>query len=77
MPSLNFLTNVLEAVSAHPPSSSIIFLATKSGMPFSFSSKKKADVYFRLKRLIDKNGMGELFKVMLITNKKTNFRIGF
>ena len=42
-------------------------------LPFS----KKADVYFRLKRLIDKNGMGELFKVMLITNKKTNFRIFF
>ena len=42
-------------------------------LPFS----KKADIYFRLKRLIDKNGMGELFKVMLITNKKTNFRIGF
>jgi SAM-dependent MidA family methyltransferase len=27
--------------------------------------------------LIDKNEMGELFKVMLITNKKTNFNIGF
>ena len=35
-------------------------------LPFS----KKADIYFRLKRLIDKNEMGELFKVMLITNKK-------
>ena len=42
-------------------------------LPFS----KKADIYFRLKRLIDKNEMGELFKVMLITNKKTNFNIGF
>ena len=38
---------------------------------------KKADIYFRLKRLIDKNQMGELFKVMLITNKKTKFQIGF
>jgi len=38
---------------------------------------KKADIYFRLKRLIDKNEMGELFKVMLITNKKTNFNLGF
>jgi len=42
-------------------------------LPFS----KKTDIYFRLKRLIDINGMGELFKVMLITNKKTDFRIGF
>ena len=42
-------------------------------LPFS----KKTDIYLRLKRLIDKNEMGELFKVMLITNKKTNFNIGF
>ena len=42
-------------------------------LPFS----KKADIYFRLKRLIDKNEMGELFKAMLITNKKTNFNLGF
>ena len=38
---------------------------------------EKTDIYLRLKRLIDKNEMGELFKVMLITNKKTNFKIGF
>ena len=42
-------------------------------LPFS----KKADIYYRLKRLIDKNQMGELFKVMLITNKNINFKIGF
>ncbi len=42
-------------------------------LPFS----KKADIYYRLKRLIDKNQMGNLFKVMLITDKKTNFRVGF
>ncbi|MDC0142824.1 hypothetical protein OAI70_01795 [Candidatus Pelagibacter sp.] len=42
-------------------------------LPFS----KKADIYFRLKRLIDKNQMGNLFKVMLITNKKINFKTGF
>ena len=42
-------------------------------LPFS----KKADIYYRLKRLIDKNQMGNLFKVMLITDKKTNFRAGF
>ncbi len=38
---------------------------------------KKADIYYRLKRLIDKNQMGDLFKVMLITSKKINFKIGF
>jgi len=38
---------------------------------------KKVDIYYRLKRLIDKNYMGDLFKVMLITDKKTNFRVGF
>ena len=31
---------------------------------------KKADIYFRIKRLIDENQMGRLFKVMFITNKK-------
>ena len=38
---------------------------------------KKADIYFRLKRLIDKKQMGNLFKFMLITNKKINFKTGF
>ncbi|MDC0200260.1 SAM-dependent methyltransferase [Candidatus Pelagibacter sp.] len=38
---------------------------------------KKADIYYRLKRLIDKRQMGNLFKVMLITNKKINFKLGF
>ena len=38
---------------------------------------QKADIYYRLKRLIDKNQMGELFKVMFISNKKINFKIGF
>ena len=42
-------------------------------LPFS----KKADIYYRLKRLIDKNQMGDLFKVMLITNKKIDFKTGF
>ena len=42
-------------------------------LPFS----KKADIYYRLKRLIDKNQMGDLFKVMLITDKKINFKTGF
>jgi len=42
-------------------------------LPFS----KKADIYFRVKRLIDKNSMGELFKVMLATKKNVNFKTGF
>ena len=38
---------------------------------------KKADIFYRLKRLIDKNQMGDLFKVMLIKNKKNKFKLGF
>ena len=38
---------------------------------------KKADIYYRLERLIDKKYMGELFKVMFITQKKNNFTMGF
>jgi len=42
-------------------------------MPFS----KKADIYFRIKRLIDGSQMGHLFKVMFITRQKNKFRLGF
>mgnify|MGYP001266876578 FL=1 len=42
-------------------------------LPFS----KKADIYFRVKKLIDNNSMGELFKVLLATNKNTVFKTGF
>ena len=38
---------------------------------------KKADAYYRLKRLIDNKFMGELFKVMLLTKKNNKFNIGF
>ena len=38
---------------------------------------KKADIYFRLKRLIDDKQMGNLFKVMLIKNQKNKFKLGF
>ena len=38
---------------------------------------KKADIFYRLKRLIDDNQMGNLFKVMLIKNKKNKFKLGF
>jgi NADH dehydrogenase [ubiquinone] 1 alpha subcomplex assembly factor 7 len=41
------------------------------------SFSEKADIYFRIKRLIDKNQMGELFKVMLITTHKNKFKLGF
>jgi NADH dehydrogenase [ubiquinone] 1 alpha subcomplex assembly factor 7 len=42
-------------------------------MPFS----KKADIYFRVKRLIGESQMGNLFKVMFITNHKNKFKLGF
>ena len=42
-------------------------------MPFN----KKADIYFRIKRLVDKNEMGNLFKVMFVTNKNNKFQLGF
>ena len=42
-------------------------------VPFS----KKADIYFRVKRLIDNKQMGNLFKVLFITNKKNKFKLGF
>ena len=38
---------------------------------------KKADIYFRIKRLIDSNQMGDLFKVMFVTNLKNKFKLGF
>ena len=43
----------------------------------NMSFSKKADIYFRVKRLIDENQMGHLFKVMLITNHKNKFKLGF
>ena len=38
---------------------------------------KKADIYFRLQRLIDDKQMGNLFKVMFIKNQKNKFKLGF
>ncbi len=38
---------------------------------------RKADIYYRLERLIDEKQMGNLFKVMLIKNKKNKFKLGF
>ena len=41
------------------------------------SFSKKADIYFRLKRLIDEKEMGNLFKVMFIKNKHNKYKLGF
>ena len=38
---------------------------------------RKADIYYRLHRLIDEKQMGNLFKFMLIKNKKNKFKLGF
>ena len=43
----------------------------------NMSFSKKADIYYRIKRLIDKNLMGYLFKIMFITNHKNKFKLGF
>tara|TARA_Y100000992_G_C21219593_1_gene469772 strand:- start:89 stop:1135 length:1047 start_codon:yes stop_codon:yes gene_type:complete len=43
----------------------------------NLSFLKKADIYYRLKRLIDTKQMGNLFKVMLIKKKNNNFNLGF
>ena len=43
----------------------------------NISFSKKADLFYRIRRLIDEKQMGELFKVMLVKNKKNNFRTGF
>jgi len=38
---------------------------------------KKANIYYRLNRLIDNKFMGNLFKVMFATKKNNKFKIGF
>ncbi len=38
---------------------------------------EKSDIFYRLKRLIDKKEMGDLFKVMLIKKSKNSSEIGF
>ncbi len=38
---------------------------------------EKSDIFYRLKRLIDKKEMGDLFKVMLIKRANNNSRVGF
>ena len=38
---------------------------------------KKADIYYRLKMLIDENQMGKIFKVMFIKKQNNNYKLGF
>ncbi len=38
---------------------------------------KKADIFYRFKRLVDEKQMGTLFKVMLVKNKNNKFNSGF
>jgi len=38
---------------------------------------EKSDIFYRLRRLIDKKEMGDLFKVMLIKRSNNNSKIGF
>ena len=38
---------------------------------------KKTDIFFRLKRLVDEKHMGNLFKFMMIKNRKNKFKLGF
>ena len=37
----------------------------------------KADIYYRLKRLLDRNEMGQLFKVLFFKKKGLKFNLGF
>ena len=41
------------------------------------SFKVKADIYYRLKRLLNSNEMGELFKVLFFKKKGVKFNLGF
>ena len=43
----------------------------------NLSFLKKADVYYRLNRLIDERQMGNLFKVMMIKNRNNKSSLGF
>ena len=38
---------------------------------------KKINIFYRIEKLIGKKFMGEIFKVMFITDNKTNFNLGF
>ena len=37
----------------------------------------KADIYYRLKKLIDENQMGKVFKFMFVKRQENNYKLGF
>ena len=39
--------------------------------------REKADIFYRLKKLIHNKEMGSAFKVLFAQNKKTKFSLGF
>ena len=39
--------------------------------------KKKADLFYRMKRLVDYKEMGNTFKVLFAQKKKKKFTLGF
>ena len=39
--------------------------------------KEKANLFYRLKRLLDPKDMGDLFKVIFAQKKNKNFSLGF
>ncbi len=39
--------------------------------------KSKADLYYRIERLLSEKKMGKLFKVLFASNYKTKFNLGF
>ena len=39
--------------------------------------KEKADLYYRLERLLSDKKMGKLFKVLFASNIKKKFNLGF
>ena len=43
----------------------------------NMSDQQKKDMFFTLKRLLDRNSMGELFKVIFAYNYKNNNFLGF
>ena len=58
----------------------LVWMVSKQRAEIVFRNQnfsEKGNLYYRLKRLIDENQMGALFKVMLIKNKNNKFRLGY
>ena len=53
----------------------IIHRANMLAKNVSFGTK--ADIYYRLKRLLDRNKMGQIFKVIFFKKKGVKFNLGF